>query len=531
MEQGRLWLAIFLSLGLYLLYDYAVLRPYREAVQQQASTSTSSIPSTVPEAPSPEPPGAPARKSGVATTLTGTPIVVDTDLFRATIDSIGGRLRRFELKDYRAHVAPDSPALDLVPANQASVLPMTLDLGSSESDAGVQYSANKTSLSISREATASLVLTGNLPDGSPVTKTFDFKGESYVFELKIETSGRIAPVGVVVTPLATDSEAQAGREKAIGLSQEKLVERSISKITGEPTRWESIAWAGFASQYFVSLVVSEETSGTAATVYGASAVPVVAVHEVPADGVARFRVLMGPKDGQVLSAAGDHLDRALDFGWFWFIAVPLLRLLRIFKSITGNYGIAIILLTVLVKAATIPLSRAQYRSMQKMQQLQPHLERLRERNKEDPNAMQREMMELYRKHGVNPLSGCVPMILQIPIFVGLYNALLNAIELRHAPFVWWINDLSAPDRLTVAGLSIPVLVIIMGASMLVQQWMTPAQGDPTQRRMMMIMPVVFTVMFLKFPSGLVLYWLVNNVISIGQQYFVLNRSSPQGARA
>jgi YidC/Oxa1 family membrane protein insertase len=153
--------------------------------------------------------------------------------------------------------------------------------------------------------------------------------------------------------------------------------------------------------------------------------------------------------------------------------------------------------------------------------VQPQVTRLRERFKDDQVALQREMMDLYKRHKVNPLSGCVPMLLQIPIFVGLYNALLHAIELRHAPFMLWIDDLSAPDRLMVAGVGIPVLTLLMGASMLLQQWMTPQQGDPTQQKMMMIMPVVFTFMFINFPAGLVLYWLVNNVLSIGQQYLML----------
>jgi YidC/Oxa1 family membrane protein insertase len=288
-------------------------------------------------------------------------------------------------------------------------------------------------------------------------------------------------------------------------------------------------WAGFSSRYFVSLVVSENgfEKVTSGPVWG---VPAVTVEEQLEGGSASFKILLGPKDPEMLRAAGDHLDRAIDFGWFWFIAIPLLHLLRFFDAILGNYGVAIILLTVLVKAATIPLTRAQYRSMQKMQQIQPHLEKLRERYKDDASGMQREMMDLYKRHGVNPFSGCVPMVLQIPIFVGLYNALLNAIELRHAPFVGWITDLSAPDRLVIAGIGIPVLVIVMGASMLAQQWMTPMQGDPTQRRMMMFMPVVFTAMFLNFPSGLVLYWLVNNVISIGQQYAVIGKAN-RGAGA
>jgi len=189
--------------------------------------------------------------------------------------------------------------------------------------------------------------------------------------------------------------------------------------------------------------------------------------------------------------------------------------------VTGNYGVDIILLTGLVRLATIPLTQKSFRSMKEMQKLQPQLKRLQQQYKDDQTRLQKEMMELYQRHKVNPFSGCAPMILQIPIFVGLYNALLHAIELRHAPFALWITDLSAPERLMIAGLGIPVLTILMGGTMILQQWLTPAQGDPTQRQMMMVMPIVFTFMFINFPSGLVLYWLVSNVLGIAQQWAML----------
>jgi YidC/Oxa1 family membrane protein insertase len=150
--------------------------------------------------------------------------------------------------------------------------------------------------------------------------------------------------------------------------------------------------------------------------------------------------------------------------------------------------------------------------------------KLRERYKDDPGALNKEMMELYRRHHVNPLSGCLPMVIQMPIFVGLYNTLSSAIELRHTPFALWVTDLSAPDRLMVAGVGIPVLTLLMGGSMLIQQWITPQQGDPAQQRVMMLMPLMFTFMFINLPSGLVLYWLVNNVLTIGHQYWMLRTS-------
>jgi YidC/Oxa1 family membrane protein insertase len=207
------------------------------------------------------------------------------------------------------------------------------------------------------------------------------------------------------------------------------------------------------------------------------------------------------------------------------VALPLLRLLKALHKVTGNYGVDIILLSTLIKVVFLPLTRKSMTSMQEMQKLQPQMAKIKERYKDDMQQQQKEMMELYKRHHVNPLSGCLPMLLQLPMFIGLYNALLNAIELRHAPFVGWITDLSAPERLHVMGVPVPMLAIAMGASMLAQQWMTPATGDPTQRRIMMIMPVMFTFMFINFPSGLVLYWLVNNLLTITQQYFLVNRTA------
>jgi YidC/Oxa1 family membrane protein insertase len=208
----------------------------------------------------------------------------------------------------------------------------------------------------------------------------------------------------------------------------------------------------------------------------------------------------------------------------------LLHELQFSHSFTGNYGFDIILLTVMIKILFIPLTQKSFRSMREMQKLQPQMAKIRERFKDTPEQMNKEIMELYRRHKVNPLGGCLPMVLQIPVFIGLYQALLNTIELRHAPFALWINDLSAPDRLGLLQLpfvqhpGIPVLTLLMGVSMFVQQWMTPSAGDPAQQRVMMIMPLMFTFMFVNFPSGLALYWLVNNLLTIAQQFY-MNRTA------
>jgi len=225
---------------------------------------------------------------------------------------------------------------------------------------------------------------------------------------------------------------------------------------------------------------------------------------------------------EVLKEVGRGLPQALHFGFFDPVAKPLLWCLKFFNRYVGNYGLAIILLTVLIRILFWPLNHYSYKSMKKMQEIQPLIKRLREKYKDDPQALNRELMQVYRTYNINPFSGCLPMLIQIPVFFALYKVLLQAIELRHAPFFGWIKDLSAPDRLPI-GFDIPylgglpVLTILMGLSMYIQQKLSPSSLDPTQARIMLIMPIFFTVLFVKFPSGLVLYWLVNNLLSIAQQ--------------
>jgi YidC/Oxa1 family membrane protein insertase len=242
-----------------------------------------------------------------------------------------------------------------------------------------------------------------------------------------------------------------------------------------------------------------------------------------------FQLYMGPKSLKVLSAYDNNLKKSINFGWFDILAKPCLIGMNLIHDIIPNYGIAIILLTLLIKIIFWPLGSKSYKSMNDMKRLQPLMMELREKYKDDKQRMNQEVMGLYKTYKVNPMSGCLPMIVQMPIFFALYRMLYQAIELRHAPFMGWIVDLSAPDRLFTFDLAIPfmqapygipVLTIIMGGSMFLQQKMSPTTGDPTQAKMMMLMPIFMTVIFVNFPAGLVLYWLVNNVLSIGQQYYI-----------
>jgi YidC/Oxa1 family membrane protein insertase len=241
-------------------------------------------------------------------------------------------------------------------------------------------------------------------------------------------------------------------------------------------------------------------------------------------------VYYGPMDLNILGKAGHKLPAAVDFGWFDIIAQPLLKCLKFFNRFTHNYGVDIIILTILIKLLFWPLTHKSYVSMQQMKKLQPKMQKIREKYKDDKEKMNQEVMQMYRTHKVNPVGGCLPMILQIPVFFALYRVLYCALAIRHAHFWLWINDLAAPDRLYV-GITIPylgglpVLTLLMGVSMFVQQKMSPTTGDPRQEKMMLMMPVVFTVFFVNFPSGLGLYWLVNNVLSIGQQYYINKKAA------
>ena len=247
-----------------------------------------------------------------------------------------------------------------------------------------------------------------------------------------------------------------------------------------------------------------------------------------------YGLFFGPKNVRIMRSVGKDLDKAVDFGWFDFIARPCLWLMNFFYGFIPNYGVAIIILTILVKAILFPLGTKSYKSMNEMKKLQPIMAEIREKHKGDKKKMNEEIMGLYRTYKINPMGGCLPMVAQIPVFFALYRMLYQAVELRHAPFFGWINDLSAPDRLFRFDFSIPfmeppfgipVLTLVMGATMLLQQKMTPSPGDPNQARMMMLMPVVFTFIFINFSSGLVLYWLINNVLSISQQYYITRKLS------
>ncbi|TLN26966.1 membrane protein insertase YidC [bacterium] len=305
------------------------------------------------------------------------------------------------------------------------------------------------------------------------------------------------------------------------LAADSLEEIKPSSAEGAAVSASPVSWAGLTDQYFMAAIApagSEFSRIKVSKVNNSENVVSVDVESAqfslaPSQSKTfAGRLYLGPKDKKIMAPLGLGFERSIDYGWFNSIGKLLMYVLALIFSVVGNYGVAIILLTLAVKLIFWPLSAKSYQSMIKMRELQPKMEKLKERYGSDPKRFQSEMMQLYSTHKVNPMSGCLPILVQIPVFFALYKVLLYAIELRHAPFAFWLTDLSAPDPYFVT----PVL---MGISMFVQQYMTPATaGNETQRKMMMYgMPVLFTWLFKSSPSGLVIYWLMSNVFSIAQQ--------------
>ncbi len=248
--------------------------------------------------------------------------------------------------------------------------------------------------------------------------------------------------------------------------------------------------------------------------------------EVPAAGEHRFEasLYLGPKDQETLAAIAEGLDLVVDYGWLTILAKPIYQILSWINSMVGNWGWTIIIFTFLIKAVFFKLSEASYRSMAKMRNLTPRIQALKDRYGDDKQRMQQAMMELYKKEKINPLGGCLPILIQMPFFIALYWVLVESVELRQAPWILWIRDLSEQDPYYV-------LPVIMGITMFIQQKLNPAPPDPMQEKLMMALPFVFTVMFAFFPSGLVLYWTVNNILSIAQQWVITRRIEAQAKKA
>jgi YidC/Oxa1 family membrane protein insertase len=517
--------------------------PAPTSLEQPAQTPPAVAQATQAPTPASRAPSAPAAPS--APEAEPTVLRIERPQFIAELTTRGAALQHFELRNFdtgrRAGQRPIVLTGDAAGESPALLTPLEeLGLGSLAERNFAVESSTDSAISFRFEA-----------GGLVIHKTYEFQADGYLFALRLAVEngsnavvksqfGVDWPVVPIVgsdfkdQTLAALFEGSVKRVPIVGFGKPSFFNRNPARVVEMK---HEIDWAGVDVSYFLRAMLPDQPALANArfetTDPGHTGLVQVFFDpvEIPSAKSAErmFRIYAGPKQEKTLEALGAGLIRAINLGYTW--VVPLTRffhwLLQALYSVIPNYGVAIILLTLGVRIVTSPLTSRQMRSMERMRALAPRLEELKAKFADDKAKQSEEMMKLYRQEGVNPLGGCLPMVLQIPVFIGLFYALQSSIELRHSPFFAWITDLSVPESLfTIPGIEIPVRVLplLMGASMVVQQKLTPMQADPAQARMMMVvMPVMMTVMFYQFPSGLVLYWMVSNVIAIANQLWVGRR--------
>jgi YidC/Oxa1 family membrane protein insertase len=499
------------SLSLFVLIAWTFLFPQKEATKTPITTEQSA-PVTAPvkqvETTTASPvPQAPVDYAPTSSSPAND-VTVETDLYKAVFTTQGAILKYWELKTHKIN---DVPVILLKSPGVMPPLSVIFESPDRNLPQRFVYEANTSNINLSGKGKAQEELVFTYSDGNMrIVKHLNFHNDGYTVDLSIETQNTPA----IKLPVGTEFgifDSEAGMQSHAGpVILDAANKKSDFDEGSDNEVINKIKWIAHEDQYFTAGIFPlGAIDGAEFWKEGAS--PEIAVKVQP--GKHDFLLYAGPKEYDRLKNIGAGLEHMIDFGWFAFIAMPLFWVLKYFYSYMGNYGWAIVVLTILVRLPFIPILNKSQQSMKKMQKVQPLMAELKEKYKNDSAKMQKETMALYKKHKVNPIGGCLPMFLQIPVFIALYNVLLKAIELRGAPFGLWITDLAVKDPYYV-------MPIVMGATMVLQQKMTPTAMDPKQAKMMMLMPIVFTFMFLSFPAGLVLYWLVNNVLGIGQQYFV-----------
>lgn len=527
--------------------------PSTSATAPSATAPTSASGAANPEVPTPSTATAAARPSTPKETAPDTqapvaPVVVTTDVLRVEIDKRGGSVIVADLLKYPQTEKPGAPSVRLLDAKDATFFEAQTGLVSGNGAAPAHdavFTAAQQNYTLADGAdTLEVPLTWTDPSGITVRKVFVFKRASYVVEQRQEIDNQSAKawtgnayrqlqrVPPIIDTHGLKGYSNTARYSFIGAAwyspADKFQKLKFDKFATEPLAksfaggWAAMlqhyffaAWippAGETDDYVTALVTTKEAPRY---LIRAMAPPITV--EPGATGNASARLYIGPKLQSTLDEVAPGLALSVDYGMFTVISGPLHWILTQFHKLTGNWGFAIILLVLLIKAVFFKLSETQYRSMAKMKRLQPRIAALKERYGDDRQKMNTAMMELYQKEKANPLAGCLPMIVQIPVFFALYWVLLESVELRQAPFIGWIHNLTAPDPYYV-------LPVLNGLIAFATQHMTPTAGmDPTQAKMMKFMPVIFSVMFAFFPAGLVLYYVVNSGLSLLQQWVITRR--------
>jgi YidC/Oxa1 family membrane protein insertase len=483
--------------------------------------------------------------SDAFTLLAGQKVHVKTDMVEAIIDTQGGDIRHLELLH---HKATDNKNKNFVLFDDQSLSHLYIAqsglIGNGLPNHKATFAADKTDYSLEQgQDKLEVRLTWKNEAGLQVDKVYTFHRDSYVTDLRYElhNAGGQPVEASAYFQIVHDSESNKGSammptfsgaayftesDKYKKLKFDEMKKSNLSKNATD-------GWIGMVQHYFASAWILK--AGTSREFYTKdlgnnlySAGEVASLGSIAPGSTAQIdaRLFAGPQEQKHLKEVTPGLEYTVDYGWLTVIATPLFWVLTTIQALVHNWGIAIILLTVLLKLIFFPLSAASYKSMAHMRKVAPRLQQIKERYGDDREKLHKAMMELYKTEKINPMGGCLPILVQIPVFIALYWVLLGSVEMRHAPFILWIQDLSATDPYYV-------LPVLMGLTMIIQSSLNPPPPDPVQAKVMKIMPVAFSVFFFFFPAGLVLYWLVNNILSIAQQW-AINRSiegAGKGAKA
>jgi YidC/Oxa1 family membrane protein insertase len=530
--EKRVLIAIVLSIAV--MYGYSILFPQQKRTESIAPTAAIPVqevspltqPGIISTVSTPLPVSSPESKLVVAKE-----ILVDTDVYSAVLSTDGGALKKLVLKQFKDVLGKGGKEIVLFREDSPSRYTLATAYPGFYPEKTSAFAANTDRLVLTGSEKKSIELVLTTPSGLQFKKVYTFSGTGYDISLEHSISNfssarHEGELNLYLRNRSVKPTNDNNRFEVFGpvtLSESGVTFDNLTDLgKAEKSYTKGLKWSGFGDKYFLNAVLLKnsvfatlslkDTAGVLEQRFSTSRLT-LDPRQVYASSCTLY---FGPKDIDLLKAQGDNLEGSIDLGWFTVIAKPMLHSLKLFYRYLHNYGLAIILITIILKILFFPLTHKSYKSMKEMQKLQPKMQELKEKFKDDRDGLNKSVMELYKTHKVNPMGGCLPMVVQIPVFFGLYKALMFSIELRHAPFYFWIQDLSAKDPYYITP-------IIMGATMFIQQKMTPTNMDPIQAKMMLALPVVFTFMFLNFPSGLVLYWLVNNILTIAQQAYI-NRS-------
>jgi YidC/Oxa1 family membrane protein insertase len=570
MEQRNLLLAIVVSVGILIGFQYLFEKlrppPVTPAVPTQTApapntaapgTAAPGAPGTVAPATGAAAPGAETREQAIAEQPR---VRINTPRLHGSVALTGGRIDDLTLATYHETVDPKSPEVVLL-WPKATKDPYFAEFGWVAGTSGTKVPGPDTQWTASGgPLTPSQPLTLTWDNGAGLTFTRTIAiDENYMFTVRDAVrNGGSTPVNLLPYALISRTGTpQVGgyyilHEGMIGELGGSLREVKYSSIeTGKPIDYNSTGgWLGFTDKYWLTALVPSQEDAVKARFTHVVESGVDRYQSdylgsqitVPGDGTAATstRFFAGAKEVNLLDAYAasgiPHFDLAIDFGWFYFLTKPIFKTLQFFYELLGNFGLAILLLTLIIKLLFFPLANKSYAAMSKMKLLQPEMQKIRERFPDDKARQQQEIMAMYKKVGANPLAGCLPIVIQIPVFFSLYKVLFVTIEMRHAPFFGWIHDLSAPDPTSFANLfglipftppeflMIGAWPLLMGVTMYLQQKLNPQPVDPVQARMFMLLPIVFTYMLSAFPAGLVIYWAWNNLLSIAQQWAIMHRA-------